>query len=366
MSAGKIREVKTAVVEMSFRKTWQISLYAAQTRPHLLVRVETEEGIFGFGEASPSLAFMGETAYTGRDVIERSLKSQLEGVSVLEVGEIHRRMDRTAAACHGAKTALDLAVHDAAGKLLQVPVYALLGGKLRPSVPQAWVLGIQTVEEGLAEGRTMLERGYGTLKVKVGTDTDREVLLLEKLREELGYGFFLRIDANQAFTAWETLAFYERISHLDLEYVEQPVKSWDLKGLRHVRERIDIPVMADESCCTIHDALRIVEMEAADMLNIKVAKVGGLHRAVQVASIAEAAGLTAVAGSNIEAGLGSMANVHFAASQPCMVHHNDQIAVPLYEEDLLSSPLEACHGEVLLREDPGLGVALSEKYAGLF
>lgn len=366
MTGGRIREVRTAVVEMPFRKTWQISLYAARTRPHLLVRVETEEGITGFGEASPSLAFMGETAYTGREVIERNLKSILEGVSVLDICEIHSRMDRAAAGCHGAKTALDLAAHDAAGKLLQIPVCSLLGGKLRPSVKQAWVLGIQSVEEGLAEGRIMLERGYGTLKVKVGTDTSREALLLEKLREELGFGFRLRIDANQAFTAWEALSFYETVNHLKLEYVEQPVRSWDLAGLRHVRDRIDVPVMADESCCSIHDAMRIVDMGAADMLNIKVAKVGGLHRAVQVAAIAEAAGLTAVAGSNIEAGLGSMANVHFAASQACMVHDNDQIAVPLYEEDLLDPPLEVAGGEVPLDESPGLGVALSGRYMDIF
>lgn len=366
MGQGRIKEIKTVVVEMPFRKTWQISLYAANTRPHLLVRVETDEGILGYGEASPSLAFMGETAYTDQEVIEKNLKHQLKGISVLDVSDIHRRMDRTAAECHGAKTALDLAIYDAAGKLLQVPVCSLLGGKVRNSVRQAWVLGIQTIEEGLADARAMFENGYGTLKVKVGTDTKREKILLHKLREEFGYEFKLRIDANQAFTAYEALAFYEDISDLGLEYVEQPVRRWDLKGLKYVRDKIDVPVMADESCSSIHDAIRIVDMEAADILNIKVAKVGGLYRAVQTAAIAEAAGLTAVAGSNIEAGLGSMANVHFAASQVCMCHDNDQIAVPLYEEDLLEPPLEVNNGEVIVGEKPGLGVSLQKKYLELF
>lgn len=366
MSRGKIKDIRTVVIEMPFKKTWQISLYAAKTRPHLLVRVETEEGVFGFGEASPSLAFMGETAYTDQEVIERNMKTSLVGISISDICEIHRRMDRIAAEFHGAKTAIDLAVYDALGKLLDVPTYSLLGGKIRDSVKQAWVLGIQSIEEGLNEGRSMLEKGYGTLKVKVGTDPGREKDLLHKLREEMGYGFNLRIDANQAFTAWEALSFYEDISSLGLEYVEQPVKKWDLKGLKFVRDKIDVPVMADESCSSIHDAVRIVDMEAADILNIKVAKVGGLYRAVQVAAIAESAGLTAMAGSNIEAGLGSMANVHFAASQICVCHDNDQIAVPLYEEDLLTPPLEVTNGEVFLHECPGLGVKLQEKYLHLF
>lgn len=366
MNPGKIREIKTVVIEMPFKRTWQISLYAARSRPHLLVRIETEEGIMGFGEASPSLAFMGETAYTDQEVIEKNMKDHLKGISVLNIAEIHRRMDRIAADCHGAKTAIDLAVYDAMGKLLQVPVCALLGGKVRDSVRQAWVLGIQSVEEGLVEARSMLEKGYGTLKVKVGSNTERETVLLKKLREELGYGFPLRIDANQAFNASSALSFYDGISHLGLEYVEQPVKKWDLKGLKFVRDRIDVPVMADESCSSIHDAITIVDMEAADILNIKVAKVGGLYRAFQTAGIAEAAGLTAVAGSNIEAGLGSMANVHFAASQACITHDNDQIAVPLYEEDLLDPPLEVKDGEVFIEEKPGLGVSLLGKYSHLF
>ncbi|MBN1334067.1 MAG: hypothetical protein JW971_09930 [Synergistales bacterium] len=366
MDQGRIKQIKTVVIEMPFRKTWQISLYAAKTRPHLLVMVETEEGIRGYGEASPSLAFMGETAYTDQEVIERNFKEQLKGISVLHIAEIHRRMDRIAADCHGAKTALDLAIYDTAGQLLQIPVYSLLGGKVRDSVRQAWVLGIQNIEEGLSEGRSSIEKGYGTLKVKVGTDPAREKLLLARLRDELGYTFKLRIDANQAFTASEALSFYDGISHLELEYVEQPVKRWDLKGLKFVRDRIDVPVMADESCAGIHDAIRIIDMEAADILNIKVAKVGGLYRALQTAAIAEAAGLTAVAGSNIEAGLGSMANVHFTASQVCMCHDNDQIAVPLYEEDILDLPLSVILGEVPLPDKPGFGVILHRKYLDLF
>jgi len=361
LSDCRIRSISTTVLEMPFRKTWQISLYSAATRPHLFVRVETEDGIYGYGEASPSPAFMGETAYTAREVIDRHLKVALIGVSIHDRSTIHTRMDRILHGNSGAKTAIDLAVHDSAGKALGVPVCRLIGGKLRENVPQAWVLGIQEVKDGLEEARFMLEKGYGTIKVKVGTNPPREIELLKALRSEHGNDFKLRVDANQGFSVRETMAFLQKTSHLDLECIEQPVPRWDIKGLREIRSRGGVPVMADESCSSPQDAIRVIEAGAADILNIKVAKVGGLYRAVQTASLAEAAGLSAVAGSNIEAGLGSWANIHFAASQACMCHDNDQIAVPLYENDIIEEEFDLASGGIPVTDKPGLGVSLSKQ-----
>ncbi|MGC9373043.1 MAG: mandelate racemase/muconate lactonizing enzyme family protein, partial [Thermovirgaceae bacterium] len=332
------------------------------SRPHLLVGIETEDGVCGYGEASPSAAFMGETAYTAMDLIERDIKAALPGISVHDRVSIHRRLDRMVHGNGGAKSAIDLAVHDAAGKALGLPVCRLIGGRLRDKVPQAWVLGIQTVENGLEEAKSMLGRGYKAIKVKVGADADREIELLRLLRSELGYGFKLRVDANQGFSVREAFRFLDAVRELDLECVEQPVPRWDIRGLREVRERGGVAVMADESCSSLPDAIRIIEAGAADILNIKVPKVGGLYRACQIAAVAEAAGLSAVAGSNIEAGLGSLANIHFAASQACMVHDNDQIAVPLYEEDLIDSEIPLEDGAVPVPEKPGLGVTLKGHY----
>jgi L-Ala-D/L-Glu epimerase len=358
LSDSRIRNISTLVIEMPFKKTWQISLYAAASRPHLFVRVETEEGVSGYGEASPSPAFMGETAYTSREVIERNLKQSLTGISVHDRTTLHERMDRILHGNTGAKTAIDLAVHDAAGKVLGLPVCRLIGGKLRNNVPQAWVLGIQEVQDGLEEARVMLDRGYGSIKVKVGTDPKRELDLLNALRSEHGYGFRLRIDANQGFSVPDALAFLQKAGTLELECIEQPVPRWDIRGLREIRMRGGVPVMADESCSSPQDAIRVIEAGAADILNIKVAKVGGLYRAVQTASIAEAAGLSVVAGSNIEAGLGSWANIHFAASQNCMRHDNDQIAVPLYEKDVIEEEFNLVSGGIPVTDRPGLGVTL--------
>lgn len=362
MSDSAIRSISTLVIEMPFKKSWEISLYSANSRPHLLVMIETQGGVFGYGESSPSTAFMGETAYTDQEVIERNMKQSLIGVSVFDRSALHARMDRIAHGNSGAKTALDLAFHDAAAKILGVPVCHLLGGRLRERVPQAWVVAIQGVEEGIEDTRGLLARGYRSIKVKVGIDPEREVRLLKAIRSELGQGFRLRVDANQGFTVRGALHFLNRVRDLDLECMEQPVPRWDIKGLREVRLRGGVPIMADESCSGLHDAIRVVEAEAADILNIKVTKVGGLYRACQVAAVAEAAGLSAVAGSNIEAGLGSMANIHFAASQACVTHDSDQISVPLYEKDLLEDEIPLEDGAVLVTDAPGFGVSVRKEY----
>jgi len=362
MLNGSIRRISTLVIEMPFKKSWEISLYSANSRPHLLVMVETEEGVFGFGESSPSTAFMGETAYTDQEIIERNMKQSIVGLSVFDRSALHATMDRIAYMNNGVKTALDLAVHDAAAKILKVPVCHLLGGRIRKKVPQAWVVAIQEVTDGVQDAKNLLAKGYRSIKVKVGINLEREVSLLKEIRKELGTGFQLRVDANQGFSVRKALYFLDKVRDLDLECMEQPVPRWDIKGLREVRLRGGVPIMADESCSSLHDAIRVVESEAADILNIKVTNVGGLYSACQVAAIAEAAGLSAVAGSNIEAGLGSMANIHFAASQACITHDSDQICVPLYERDLLEEEIPLEKGMVEVKDTPGFGVSLRKEY----
>ncbi|MCF7935438.1 MAG: hypothetical protein K9L28_03755 [Synergistales bacterium] len=355
-----IVSIETAVIPMAFRKTWATSLYAEQSRPHLFVRITTAGGVRGIGEISPSPSFMGESAFTAEQVIQHHFREALTGINAARIALAHQRMDRAIHGNYAAKTAVDLALHDAAGKMMGVSVSRLLRGPLRSRVPQAWVLGLQDESSALEEARAALAKGYGTLKIKVGHDPEREQGILRALRREYGKGLRLRADGNQGFTVPESLRFLEATEEFGLECLEQPVPRWNLEGMRFIREHSSVAIMADESCASLQEGLKVIREGAADILNIKVAKVGGLHRASQIAALAEAAGLTTVAGCNLESGYASLANIHFAASAPTMRHDNDQIAAPLYERDALAEPLEVGQGTVAVPTAPGLGGTVRE------
>ncbi|PIE55539.1 MAG: hypothetical protein CSA35_00345 [Dethiosulfovibrio peptidovorans] len=365
MHNSKIVDVRTRVFELPLKKTWEIALYAANTRAHAVVRLETEDGIVGYGEASPSPAFMGETGYTIETVINRYIKEVVVGENLFDIAKIHQKMDASIDGNTAAKAAVDIAVYDAMGKSLGLPVYTLLGGKVRSKMPLSWVVGLQDFQHSLEEARQRVQEGYGVIKIKVGKDLEKDVNLIHALREELGSDVRLRLDANQGFTPREAVTLLERVRDCLVESIEQPVRKWDLQGLRFVRDNArGVPVMADESASNIHDLCNVVRHEAADIFNVKVGKVGGLYRACQMAGIIEAAGLKGTAGSNLEVSIGEAASVHFVASQPVLSYPNDMLlGSELHRTNLVAEPLLIEKGQVVCPEKPGLGIDVD---SGLF
>ena len=365
VNRSRIVDIQVHVVELPLRKTWQISLYAANRRAHAVVRLQTEDGIVGYGEAAPSPAFMGETGYTIETVLNRYLREAALGENLFDIARIHERMDSSIDGNSAAKAAIDIAVHDAMGKSLGLPVYRLLGGKVRPRMALSWVVGLQSFDQAVEEARRKVAEGYRVIKIKVGQALADDVRLIRTLREELGDAVPIRLDANQGFTPREALALLDQVRDCPVEAFEQPVRKWDLAGLRFVRERSGaVPIMADESASTLQDACNVLRNEGADLFNIKVGKVGGLYRACQIAALVEAAGLKATAGSNLEVSIGEAASVHFVASQKVLSLPNDMLlGSALHSANLVSEPLSVIEGHVLCPERPGLGVDVDE---GLF
>ena len=358
MNTSKIVDIRTRVFELPLKKTWEISLYAADTRAHVVVRLETEDGIVGYGEAAPSPAFMGETGYTIETVINRYLKDVVMGENLFDIARIHQKMDATIDGNTAAKAAVDIAVHDAMGKSLGLPVYKLLGGKVREWIDLSWVVGLQDFASSVKEARQKFHEGYGVIKIKVGKDLHKDVRLIRALREELGEDVPIRLDANQGFTPRNAITLLEKVRNCPVESLEQPVRKWDLQGLRFVRENArGVPIMADESASNIHDVCNVIRHEGADVFNVKVGKVGGLYRAQQIAGVIEAAGLRATAGSNLEVAIGEAASVHFVTSQPALSLPNDMmLGTELHQTNLVAVPLPIENGKVRCPEKPGLGV----------
>lgn len=355
---SKIVDVKVAVVEIPLKTTWETFLYSTAVRAHAVVQITTEDGIKGYGEASPAPAFMGESAYTLETVINRYLGPAVIGQSVFDISQINDRMDLTIDANTAAKAAVDIAVHDAAGKALKVPVYVLLGGRKREKLELAWSVGLKDFEESVQEAKDRMKQGFKVMKVKVGRDIVKDAALVKRLREDFGPDVPLRMDANQGFTPADALLLLDRVKEYEPECFEQPCRKWDLDGMARVRRNpYSIPVMADESISSLHDARNVIMAGAADLFNIKVGKVGGLYRACQIAALVEASNYKAGAGSNLELGIGEAASVHFLTSQAALCLPSDALCgTELHSGNVVVSPMRMKDGVLVCPDTPGLGV----------
>jgi muconate cycloisomerase len=349
---------------------------------HAIVRLDTDEGVSGWGEA-PAIAtwggahgrYYGETPETVKHLVEAYLVPAVRELDPAEIALVHQRMDKVVKGHPYAKAAVDIACFDLAGKAQGVPVSTLLGGRLRDGIEVTHSLGIMDVDRCVAEAEQAVAEGAGTIKCKTGLDAERDVELVRRLRETLGDGVRIRVDGNEGYgTVREAVETTKRQEEYGIFLCEQPVAG--AEALARVAERIDVPVMADESAWTVHDLLELHELGAAECFSCYVTKPGGLHRARQQAELAAALGLYHDIGGSIEMGIGNAANLHLGAALPlatlpsvCPVTKpagaaGPEIAGIYYTDDVVAEPFRFEDGKVLAPDGPGLGVEVDlEKLA---
>jgi muconate cycloisomerase len=350
----------------------------------VLVRIRTDEGVTGYGEATPLPDWGGdhgrrggETQQTVVSIIETALAPVLLGRDPRELTATLAAMNRVVVGHQYAKCAIDIALHDIWGKALGVPIYKLLGGACRPAVPIAHMVGIMPIDEAFAEAAGAVEDGLGALQIKGGEDPDRDVELIARLHKEFAGKVTLRLDANQGYRQPKTaISVIHRLEAQGLAYAEQPVMG--LAGMAQVTRSVAVPIIADESCWTAHDALELIETRAADCISIYLAKAGGISGAREVAAIADAAGIDCDVNGSIESGIGNAANLHFALATPAVRipavipisapagHHPNKVGGNYYEDDIVEQAFAVRDGGVLPPEGPGLGIVIDEKKLAKF
>ena len=374
-------EVSLVAVPSRREHTWA-SKMETPIGHHAIVRLDTDDGVSGWGEA-PAIAtwggahgrHYGETPETVKHMVEAYLVPAVRGLDPAEIAVVHARMDKVVKGNPYAKAAVDIACYDLAGKAQGVPVSTLLGGRLREGIEVTHSLGIMEVDRCVAEAEQAVAEGALTIKCKTGLDPERDVELVRRLRETLGSAVKIRVDGNEGYrTIAEAIAVTRRQEEYDLLLCEQPVAG--AEGLARVAERIESPVMADESAWTVHDILELYDLRAAECFSCYVTKPGGLHRARQQAELAAALGIYCDIGGSIELGIGNAANLHLGAALPnailpsvCPVTKpagadGPEIAGIYYLDDVVTEPFRFEDGKVLVPDGPGLGVEVDvEKLA---
>ena len=368
----KIRAIETIAVRVPIRPEFVIrgSLGIHAESPFVILLVHTDEGITGLGEVSCTPVWSGEDSTTAVHIIRDFLEPAILGEDPRDVERLTGKM-RSAVAGHPfTKSGVEIALWDILGKSCGLPVFRLLGGAVRETIP------IKMSVSGAAPGRAAeiarwaMTKGLKALKVKVGIDEESDIERVKAVRAAIGPGIRLGVDANGGWSVRGAIRTIRRmVDSCDIYFAEQPVASLDLQWLVEVRRSVTVPVMADESCYTLQDAMAIARAGAADVLSTYIGKGGGLGPARKIVAVAEAAGLTCTVGSNLELGVASAAMAHLAVASigigaeefPC-----DILGPLAYEHDLLAEPIEFRNGAVSVPSGPGLGVALDEEMLARF
>ncbi len=306
------------------------------------VRLRDDDGVEGWGEAAPS-AYYGETADTVVAALER-FRPMLETCDPWHLENAERELARLLGHNASARSAVSAALHDLAGKRLGVPVYRMWGLDPTAAPQSSFTIGIADDDE--LRRRVEEADAYPILKIKLGSERDREILHTVR---KAAPGKRLRVDANAAWTPKHAVRMAEILLDYDVEFLEQPVPAGDLAGLRFIRDRSPIPVIADESCLTSADVAALVGV--VDGVNLKLAKCGGLREALRLIATARAHGMLVMAGCMIESSLGIAAAAHLA---PLLDYADLDGAALLADDPFAGVSIEG--GVIQLTDEPGLGV----------
>jgi len=347
-----IRRVEVYTVELPYKKPFTISMGTSYSSTDVVVKLIDDEGNVGWGEASPSRRVTGESEDTILSAMN-VLAPQLINEDPLNVEEIERKLAGAILGNTSAKLALEMAVFDLKGKILGVRVRDLLGG-YRDRVETDFTIGIMSPEEMASDALKYVEMGFRILKLKVGLGVEEDIARVKAVRDAVGKDIRIRIDANQGWTVKQAKKALSSMERYDVELAEQPVKWYDYEGMAELTRVSPIPIMADESVHSARDALLVAKMRAADYINIKLTKAGGLLEARRIAAISEAAGIPNMIGCMMEGGISITAAVHFATATRNLVTTDLDSDISL-KEDFVEGGAKCEKGFRILPEGPGLG-----------
>lgn len=334
---------------------YTIAYEKVQSVENVFIRLDTDSGASGLGCAAPDRAVSGETPATVREACRTCIDPVIHGENPLRRVRILERLKKCLPQQPAALAMVDMALYDLLGKIAGLPVYQLLGG-LRTRIKTSVTIGILPEADTVARALDYRAQGFQALKIKGGRDLEHDVACLLKVREAVGPKMELRYDANQGYSRDQALDFVHRTRAAGLELLEQPTARKDFELLGTVSRRALVPIMADESLMNLTDALRLAKNDLADMVNIKLMKVGGIEQALQIDAVARAAGLEAMVGCMDESALAISAGLHFALARP-NVHYADLDG----HLDLVGDPTAGCvvlrNGYLYPVNRPGFGLA---------
>ena len=357
----KITEVKLGKISVPLRVPFKTALRSVSSVEDIVVEVHTDTGAVGYGEAPPTGAITGDTTGAILGALQDHIIKTVVGRDVDDFEDLMLALNKCIVGNTSAKAAMDMALWDLYGQLYRIPVYKLLGGSRKEIITDI-TISVNDPDEMARDAMDAVRRGYDTLKIKVGAHPELDVARLTAVRQAIGSETRIRIDANQGWEPKQAVRLLNQMQEkgLDIEFVEQPVKAHDIDGLKYVTERSYVPVLADESVFSPEDAVRIMQTRAADLVNIKLMKCGGLYNALKIVSAAEVYGVECMIGCMLEAKISVNAAVHLACAKK-IITKIDLDGPVLCSEDPILGGAVFDEQRITVSDEPGLGIKGVEK-----
>ena len=354
----KIESVQPIPVAVPYKKAYGGSYYRRAQASFVLVRVRTDDGIEGWGEAG-TLGTWGETQGLAMHLIGDVLGPTLIGMDPLNIEAALAAMDRYVRGYPFTKAAVEMALWDVAGRHLGVPVYQLLGGKCRDRIHVHGGVGLAEMDQMVSDAVELAQAGFTAIKVKVGIDIDKDVELVRRVREGIGPDRLLMVDANQGYRYKDALASLREMEAYGPLAAEQPIGADDIDGMAALTRQLSATIVADEGVCSPADALRHAAARAADLFHVYALKPGGLYNARKCIQIAEAADIPCLIGGMIDLGIGSAAELHLSAALANV--RPDVVPCGIFGpwflvDDVITQRFTMHDGAIAVPDGPGLGV----------
>ena len=366
-ACAKIAHIEPIAVSLPMTRPMKMAGVLIESADNVLVRVELAGGQVGWGEAASAPLMTGETVASMMAAI-RHMAPALLDADANDISALSMRMDRLMYSNQSAKSAVEMALHDALGRALGKPVYELLGGKKRSRVPVLWLLGTGSVEGDIAEARDKQAAGFVAFKVKVGIgDPLADAARTRRVCEALGTGLLISADANQGYDVDQALAYVKAVDGAALDFFEQPIAGHDVAGMAKIAAATRIPLAFDEGLHGIDDLMRHHDMKAARGCSLKTIKLGGLNGVVRAAELCEKLDMKVNLACKVaESGIAAAAMMHLAAAVPA-VAWGVSLSNQYLADDIVRAPVKVIDGHAEVPAGVGLGIEVDEarvhKYA---
>ncbi|WP_011171702.1 MULTISPECIES: muconate cycloisomerase family protein [Burkholderiales] len=357
----RIESITATIVDVPTRRPLQMSFTTVNKQSYVIVEIKAE-GLVGIGEGGSvgGPTWSSESAETIKTIIDTYLTPHLIGKDASNLNVARILMDKAVTGNFSAKAAIDIALHDLKARALNLSVGDLIGGRTRDSIPIAWTLASGDTQRDIDSALEMIEaRRHNRFKVKLGVRAPAEDLQhIRSIIKAVGNLATVRVDINQAWDEQTASIWIPRLEEAGVELVEQPVSRSDFRALRRLTEQNGVAILADESLSSLSSAFELARDRAADVFSLKLCNMGGIANTLKVATLAEAAGISAYGGTMLDSTVGTAAALHVYSTIPSMPYGCELLGPWVLADRLTQQELQIKDFEIQVPSGIGLGVDL--------
>lgn len=352
----KITDIQVGEISVPLLRPFVTAVRTAYYVNAVIVKITTDTGHIGYGEAAPTPLNTGDTKEAIISIISNYIKQAILGMDIKNMEGIMERLHHCVERASSAKAACDMAIYDLYGKLYNAPLYQILGGA-RHELKTDMTVSIGTRDDMIKDAIKHVKNGFDIIKIKVGKGGIEDFETIKAIQKEIGDHITLRIDPNQGWEKKEAVRIIRMLEDagLNIEFVEQPVKARDYKAMAYVTSNVYTTIVADESVFTPKNAIDLIQMGGADIINIKLMKTAGIYNALKICSIAESFGTKCMVGVMLESNLGATAAAHLAGAKG-VITMIDLDTPHFCKESSIHGGAIYNGSNIRLTDKPGLGI----------